>query len=126
MKIDDVVYVPLAFVPDVVIPHIHQCPLRDWSNGMYPFYTKDLHRSGQFYFVDENGYLMLETHTNMRLDTNDEGRTIFTFDRHKEPLRFHSLKYLYCFFTDKRCTLELTFDNGILRYINPSIRKCKR
>lgn len=123
-EIEDVVMIPLIWIPPNVLKLISLEPKEEKKNGMRHFYTDQLMNDASFYYIDDMNRLVYKEYDMTVVKdatiTGTEMPALRYNIEHKvmiEPLP----DKVYARIKNKMCTLELYFVDGILKQVNSII-----
>lgn len=121
-RIDDLVMIPLMWLPPKVLRLIKKTDLK--NDGMHDFFTDELSGDGDIYYIDTAGRLIIER---IKMSVMEDAvltgtsTTMLVCDIKHNQILFPQLEKVYCEIRGKRCTLELSFDDGLLSQVNSII-----
>jgi hypothetical protein len=121
-RIDDLVMVPIMWLPNKVLRLLKKEDVR--SDKMIDFFTDELSGDGDIYYIDTAGRLIIER---IKMSVMEDAvltgvsTTALVCDIKHNHVMFPSLEKVYCEIRGKRCTLELSFDDGLLSQVNSII-----
>lgn len=126
-KQQDMVLMPNEWLPMNVISLVNESnPLGD-PNGQVRFYTDDLNKDGEVFYINKDGYLIHEN-ISMRVVSGikevNRGGIALVVDTSHEPVLGHRLKKLYSHITNKICILVLQFKQDKVIEVQSIIRSC--
>lgn len=121
-RIDDLVMIPLMWLPPKVLRLIKKTDLK--NDGMFDFFTDEMSGEGDIYYIDTVGRLMIERIKMCVMEDavlTGASTTMLVCDIKHNQILFPQLEKVYCEIRGKRCTLELSFDDGLLSQVNSII-----
>lgn len=123
-RIEDLVMVPLMWLPPKVLRLIKPANDAIKNDGMHDFFTDELSGEGDIYYIDTAGRLIIER---IKMSVMEDAvltgvsTTMLVCDIKHNQIMFPMLEKVYCEIRGKRCTLELSFDDGLLSQVNSII-----
>ena len=121
-RIDDLVMIPLMWLPPKVLRLIKKTDLK--NDGMFDFFTDEMSGEGDIYYIDTAGRLIIERIKMCVMEDavlTGASTTMLVCDIKHNQIVFPQLEKVYCEIRGKRCTLELSFDDGLLSQVNSII-----
>lgn len=121
-RIDDLVMIPLMWLPPKVLRLIKKTDLK--NDGMFDFFTDELSGDGDIYYIDTAGRLIIERIKMCVMEDavlTGASTTMLVCDIKHNQILSPQLEKVYCEIRGKRCTLELSFDEGLLSQVNSII-----
>jgi hypothetical protein len=119
-EIDDLVMIPTMWIPPNVLKLISMDVVKHDGVPTYDFYTPELGSNALFYYIDKHGRLVYKCMSMNIMNTSGGGTSLVISAEHQvviEPLP----EKVYTTIKDKLCTLELSFEEGILKQVKSSI-----
>lgn len=121
-RIDDLVMVPIRWLPNKILRLLKKEDIR--KDKMIDFFTDELSGDGDIYYIDTAGRLIIERIKMSVMEdailTGVSNTTLVCDIKHNQIL-LPQLEKVYCEIRGKRCTLELSFDDGLLYQVNSII-----
>jgi len=121
-RIDDLVMVPIRWLPNKILRLLKKEDVR--KDKMIDFFTDELSGDGDIYYIDTEGRLIIER---IKMSVMEDAiltgvsNTTLVCDIKHNQIMFPMLEKVYCEIRGKRCTLELSFDDGLLSQVNSII-----
>ena len=118
-EIDDLVMIPTVWIPPDILRLIKTHTTHD-SVPVHDFYTPELGSNANFYYIDKRGRLVFKNISMYVLCDSDNNSSMVMNTKHQaviEPLP----EKVYSVINDKFCTLELLFEDGILKQVKSQL-----
>lgn len=119
-ELDDLVMIPTVWIPPDVLKLIATENVTHEGVPIYDFYTPELGSKALFYYIDKRGRLVYKCMSMTIMNTDINGTSLIINTQHQvviEPLP----EKVYTIIKDKLCTLELYFEEGILKQVKSSL-----
>lgn len=123
-KTDDLVAVPLIWIPPNVLKLISLEPKENKKNGARDFFTDQLEQEAYFYYIDDMGRLIYKNYSMYVVDDyklEQKKQSVLLLDIQHQVVLEPELDKVYAVIKDKMCILELSFREGILKQVNSII-----
>lgn len=123
-KTDDLVAVPLIWIPPNVLKLISLEPKENKKNGAREFFTDQLEQEAYFYYIDDMGRLIYKNYSMYVVDDyklEQKKQSVLLLDIQHQVVLEPELDKVYAVIKDKMCILELSFREGILKQVNSII-----
>lgn len=124
-KVEDLVMIPLMWLPPEVLRLISRKEQLMRNDGMHDFFTDEMSGDGDIYYIDTQGRLIVER---IKMSVQEDAiltgvsTTMLVCDIKHNMILFPQLEKVYCEIRGKKCTLELSFDDqGYLSQVNSII-----
>lgn len=123
-RTDDLVAIPLIWIPPNVLKLISLEPKENKKNGAREFFTDQLEQEAYFYYIDDMGRLIYKNYSmyvvkDYKLEQKKQ--SVLLFDIQHQVVLEPELDKVYAVIKDKMCILELSFREGILKQVNSII-----
>ena len=119
-ELDDLVMIPTVWLPPNVLDLIMDEVVTHDGVPVYDFYTPKLGSNAFFYYIDKRGNLVYKNMKMTVMNMTVGGTSLVINTKHQvviEPLP----EKVYTTIKNKLCTLELYFENGILKQVKSNV-----
>lgn len=123
-EIEDVVMIPLVWIPPNVLKLISLEPKELKTKGARHFYTDQLLNEGCFYYIDEMNRLVYKNiHMSVVLSEDLAGKRLpnLVYETEHQVVLEPLPDKVYAKINNKMCILELSFVEGLLKQVNSII-----
>lgn len=119
-EVDDLVMIPTVWIPPNILKLIVNDVVTHDGVPVYDFYTPELGSKALYYYIDKRGRLIYKCMDMTVMNMSVGGTSLVIRAQHQvviEPLP----EKVYTTIKNKLCTLELYFEDGILKQVKSSV-----
>jgi hypothetical protein len=120
VEIDDLVMIPTLWIPPNILKIIATEDVKHDGVPVCNFYTDELGSDANFYYINSRGNLIYKNMRMTVMNMSVGGTSLVINTEHQvviEPLP----EKVYATIKDKLCTLELYFEDGILKQVKSNV-----
>lgn len=119
-ELDDLVMIPTVWLPPNILKLIVSEAVTHDGVPVYDFYTPELGSKALYYYIDKRGRLIYKCMDMSVMNMSVGATSLVISTQHQiviEPLP----EKVYTTIKNKLCTLELYFEDGILKQVKSSV-----
>jgi hypothetical protein len=119
-ELDDLVMIPTVWLPPNILKLIVSEVVTHDGVPVYDFYTPELGSKALYYYIDKRGRLIYKCMDMSVMNMSVGATSLVISTQHQiviEPLP----EKVYTTIKNKLCTLELYFEDGILKQVKSSV-----